>query len=203
MILKIYPKNPDENQIQKVVEILKNGGIAIIPTDSVYGIACSIYSSKAIEKLAGFKGVKPEKAEFSFIFDKIANMAEYTKPISNDTFKILKKNLPGPFTFILESNLKVQKIFSGKKKTIGVRIPNNNITLEIVRQLGNPIINTSVHDEDEILEYTTDPSLIHERYESLVDVVIDGGYGNNEPTAIIDCTGEIAEILRDGVKELL
>ena len=202
MLLKIYPDNPSEKQIRLVTETLRNGGIVIIPTDSVYGIACDITKPRAIERVAQLKGIKPEKADFSFIFKDISGLSEYTKQISNDSFKVMKKNLPGPFTFILNANNKIPKIFKNKKKTLGIRIPDNNIPKAIVQELGNPILSTSVHDDDEILEYTTDPSLIHDRYENLVDIVIDGGYGNNEASTVADCTGEGIEIIREGVEEL-
>ena len=202
MLLKIYPDNPSEREIRFVTEEIENGGVVIIPTDSVYGFACDIKKPRAIEKIARIKGLKPEKADFSFVFYDLSSISEYTKPINNEVFKLLRKNLPGSFTFILNANSKIQKIFKNKKKTLGVRIPDNEIARGIVKELGNPIIISSVHDEDEIIEYTTDPSLIHERYENLVDLVIDGGYGNNEASTIVDCTGAEFEIIREGVKEL-
>lgn len=202
MIVKIHPENPSEKQIEKVVKCLQNGGVIIYPTDGVYAIGCSIYKPKAIEKVARIKNVKLNKANFSIICHDLSNITEYTTPISNTVFKVLKKSLPGPFTFILEANNLIPKTFKQKRKTIGIRIPNNLIPLEIVRVLESPIISTSVYDEDEILEYTTDPELIYERYEKTVDMVIDGGAGNNVPTTVVDCsTGEI-EIVRQGVGEL-
>jgi tRNA threonylcarbamoyl adenosine modification protein (Sua5/YciO/YrdC/YwlC family) len=201
MLLKIYPDNPSEKQLQIVVETLRNGGVVIIPTDSVYAFVCDITKSRAIERIARFKGIKPEKADFSFIFYDLSNISEYVKQISNESFKVMRKNLPGPFTFILHANNKIPKIFHNNKKTLGVRVPDNNIPREIVRLLGNPIMSSSVHDDDEILEYTTDPSLIHERYENQVEMVIDGGYGNNKASAVIDCTGNSIEIIREGFLE--
>jgi len=201
MLIKIYPDKPSEQQLQIVVETLRNGGVAIIPTDSVYAFVCDITKSRAIERIARFKGIKPEKAEFSFLFYDLSNISEYVKQISNESFKVMRKNLPGPFTFILHANNKIPKIFHNNKKTLGVRVPDNNIPREIVRLLGNPILSSSVHDDDEILEYTTDPSLIHERYENQVEIVIDGGYGNNQASAVIDCTGNTIEIIREGFLE--
>jgi len=203
MLFKIYEKDTAYKDILKVVKIIEDGGIVVIPTDSVYAIACDIRKPKAIDKIARLKGVKPEKAEFSFIFSDISSVAEYTKPMPNDIFKLLKKNLPGPFTFILHANNKIPKIFKNNKKTLGVRIPNNGIALQIVEALGSPLIVTSVHDDDNVIEYTTDPSLIYEKYENSVDMVIDAGYGNNKASTVVDCTlGEI-EILREGVEELI
>ncbi len=202
MIIKIYPENPNPKQIAKVIEVIQKGGIVIYPTDSVYGIGCNIYNHKAIEKVARIKGIAPDKTMFSIICDSLSQVSDYTRPINNTTFKLMKKNLPGPFTFILQANNKVPDIFQSNKKTVGIRIPDNPITIEIVKELGNPILNTSVHDDDEIVEYTTDPELIHEKYQDLVDIVIDGGYGQNTPTTIIDCTGDEPLVTREGIGEL-
>lgn len=202
MIIKIYPENPNPKQIAKVIEVLQKGGIVIYPTDSVYGIGCNIYNHKAIEKIAKIKGIAPDKSKFSIICHSLSEVSDYTRPITNQTFKLMKKNLPGPFTFILEANNKVPDIFQSNKKTVGIRIPDNPIVIEIVKELGNPILNTSVHDDDEIIEYTTDPELIHEKYQDLVDIVIDGGYGQNTPTTIVDCTGDEPLIIREGIGDL-
>lgn len=202
MIIKLYPENPNPKQISKIVEILQKGGIIIYPTDSVYGIGCTMHNHKAIEKVARIKGINPEKSNFSIICHSLSQISNYTRPISNVIFKLMKKNLPGPFTFILPANNKVPDIFQSNKKTVGIRIPNNPIALEILRELGNPLLSTSVHDDDEIIEYTTDPELIHEKYEDLVDLVIDGGFGHNIPTTIIDCTSDEPEIIRQGIGEL-
>jgi tRNA threonylcarbamoyl adenosine modification protein (Sua5/YciO/YrdC/YwlC family) len=202
MIIKLYPENPNPKQISKIVEVLQKGGIVIYPTDSVYGIGCNMFSPKAIEKIARIKGISPEKSKFSIICHSLSQISDYTRPINNVTFKLMKKNLPGPFTFILQASNKVPDIFQSHKKTVGIRIPDNPITIEIVKELGNPMLNTSVHDDDEIIEYTTDPELIHEKYEGLVDLVIDGGYGHNIPTTVIDCTGDIPEITRQGIGEI-
>jgi len=202
MLLKIYPDNPNEREVRQVVEQLENGAVIIYPTDTVYAVGCSILKPKAIDKVARLKGTKIEKADFSFIFYDLSQLAEYTKHVSNPVFKLIKRNTPGPFTFILEANSNIPKLFKHKKKTIGIRIPDNNIVREIVKMLGHPIITTSIHDDDEILEYTTDPELIHERYTDQVDIVIDGGYGSNVASAIVDCTSDEVEVLREGIKEL-
>ena len=202
MLLKIYPDNTNDKHINQVVDVLQKGGVIIYPTDTVYGIGCDISNQKAVEKVARIKGVKLEKANFSFICHDLSHLSDFTKNISNDTFKLMKRNLPGAFTFILNANNNVPKLFKNKKKTVGIRIPDNDIIREIVRKLGNPILTTSIKDDDEIVEYTTDPELIHENYKEKVDLVIDGGYGNNEPSTIVDCTSDDAEIIREGLGEL-
>ncbi len=202
MLIKIYPENPNEKAIQQVVEVLKKGGIIIYPTDTVYGMGCDITNSKAIERICKIKGIKPEKANFSFVCYDLRHISDYTKPIDNETYRILKKALPGPFTFIFNANKIVPKLLSSNKKTVGIRVPNNSIARSIVQLLGNPIISTSIHDEDEIIEYSTDPELIHEKYEELVDLVIDGGYGDNQPSTIVDCSEGDFEIIRQGKGDL-
>lgn len=202
MILKIHPETPSERQINKVVECLQDGGIVIYPTDTVYGLGCDIFKSKAIERIARMKGLKPEKANFSFICHDMSQITEYTRPIENNLFKLIKRVLPGPYTFILNANNTVPKYIQSRKKTVGIRIPNHNIPLEIVRQLGYPIMTTSIHDEDDVIEYTTDPELIYEKYRDLVDIVIDGGYGGNLASTILDCTGSEIEIVREGLGSL-
>ena len=189
-------------EIRKIADILRDGGLIIYPTDTVYGLGCDITNQKAVQKVANFKGIRVEKSNFSFICSDFSHLSDFTKPIPNHIFKLIKKNLPGPFTFILEANNAVPKYFKGKKKTVGIRIPDNNIIREIVAELGNPIMSTSIHDEDEILEYTTDPELIHEKYQDIADVVIDGGYGELEASTIIDCTSDEIEIIREGKGEL-
>ncbi|PLX08429.1 MAG: threonylcarbamoyl-AMP synthase [Marinilabiliales bacterium] len=196
--IKLYADNPAERHIQKIVKVLKNGGVIIYPTDTVYGIGCDITKPKAIEKVAQLKGVKVAKANFSFICFDMSHLADYTKPLSNNVFKLMKRNLPGPFTFILEANNNVPKLFKANRKSIGIRIPDNNIIREIVKELGNPILTTSLKADDEIIEYTTDPELIYEDYQNLVDIVIDGGYGGNIASTVIDCTDEEPEIIRMG-----
>jgi tRNA threonylcarbamoyl adenosine modification protein (Sua5/YciO/YrdC/YwlC family) len=195
--IKIYPENPNEKEIAKVVKSLRDGGLVIYPTDTVYGLGCDITNTKALERIAKIKGIKLDKANFSFVCSDLSNISDYIKQIDTATFKILKRALPGPYTFILPGNNSLPKEFK-KKTTVGIRVPDNNIALEIVRQLGNPIVSTSIHDEDEIIEYTTDPELIFEKWQHLVDVVIDGGYGDNEPSTIIDLSEGEPIVIREG-----
>lgn len=195
--IKIYEDNPSEAAIAKVVKVLKEGGLVIYPTDTVYGLGCDITNTKALERVAKIKGVKLEKANFSFICHDLSNLSDYVKQIDTATFKILKRALPGPYTFILPGNNNLPKEFK-KKTTVGIRVPNNSIALEIVRQLGNPIVSTSIRDEDDVIEYTTDPELIFEKWQNLVDIVIDGGYGDNVASTIIDLSGYEPVIVREG-----
>lgn len=199
IFLKLYEENPEQNKLDEILDILRNGGVIIYPTDTVYGIGCSILSRTAIDKLARLKGMKPGKERFSLLFDSLSQISEYAKNIHNPVFKVMKKALPGPFTFILHSSSKLPKLLHSTKKTVGVRVPDHNIPRTIVEQLGVPIITTSIRDEDEIIEYSTDPELIYEKFGNIVDAVIDGGYGNNVPSTIIDCTGEDFEVLREGL----
>ena len=202
MLLKIYPDSPGEKAIQQVADILHKGGVIIYPTDTVYGLGCDITNQKAIEKVARIRNIKPEKANFSFICYDLGNIAAYTRPIDNHCFRVLKKALPGPFTFIFNASHNVPKLLSSNKKTVGIRVPNNNIAREIVRVLGNPILSTSIHDEDDIIEYSTDPELIYEKYRDQVDIVIDGGYGGNVASTVVDCTTGDFEVLREGKGDL-
>ena len=195
--IKIYEDKPNEAAIAKVVRVLQDGGLVIYPTDTVYGLGCDITNTKALERIAKIKGVKLEKANFSFICHDLSNLSDYVKQIDTATFKILKRSLPGPYTFILPGNNNLPKEFK-KKTTVGIRIPDNSIALEIVRQLGNPIVSTSIYDEDEVIEYTTDPELIFEKWQNLVDVVIDGGYGDNIGSTIIDLSGDEPVVVREG-----
>ena len=197
MLVKLFNENPNLREILKIVEVLRKGGLIIYPTDTVYGLGCDITNAKAVEKVARIKGVKVEKNNFSFICSDLSHISDFTKPISSSVFKLMKKNLPGPFTFILEANNNVPKYFKGKK-TVGIRVPDNNIIREIVKELGNPILSTSVHDDDEILEYITDPELIYEKYQEIADLVIDGGYGELVPSTIVDCTSNELVIVREG-----
>jgi tRNA threonylcarbamoyl adenosine modification protein (Sua5/YciO/YrdC/YwlC family) len=198
MLLRIYPENPNAKYIQLVAGCLRSGGVVIYPTDSVYAIGCDIYQAKAVERVAQIKGIKTEKANFSLICQDLSHISDFTRPFSTSVYKAMKKALPGPFTFILNANNQVPRIFQSRKKTVGIRVPDNAIAREIVRELGNPIISTSVYDEDEILEYTTDPELIYEKYKDLVDMVIDGGFGDNEASTVIDCTRDELEVIRQG-----
>lgn len=195
--IKIYEDKPSEAAIKKVVEVLRNGGLVIYPTDTVYGLGCDITNSRALEKIAKIKGIKLEKANFSFVCSDLSNLSDYVKQIDTSTFKILKRALPGPYTFILPGNNDLPKEFR-KKKTVGIRVPDNNIAREIVKLLGNPIVSTSIHDEDEVIEYSTDPELIFEKWNNKVDLVIDGGYGDNVASTIIDLTGYEPEVIREG-----
>lgn len=195
--IRIYEENPNAKEIKKVIEVLKAGGLIIYPTDTVYGLGCDINNIRALERVAQIKGVKLDKANFSFICSDLSNLSDYVKQIDSTTFKILKRALPGPYTFILPGAKTLPHPFK-KKKTVGIRVPNNNIALEIVRQLGRPIISTSIRDEDEIIEYTTDPELILEKWDNLVDLVIDGGYGDNLASTIIDLSEEEPIIVREG-----
>ncbi len=196
-IIKIYEDKPSEAAIKKVFAVLKDGGLVIYPTDTVYGLGCDITNSRALEKLAKIKGIKLEKANFSFVCSSLSNLSDYVKQIDTSTFKILKRALPGPYTFILPGNNDLPKEFR-KKKTVGIRVPDNNIALQIVEMLGNPIVSTSIHDEDEVIEYSTDPELIFEKWNNKVDLVIDGGYGDNVASTIIDLTGYEPEVIREG-----
>lgn len=195
--IKIYPENPNPKAIQKVVEVLKRGGLVIYPTDTVYGLGCDITNIKALERIAQIKGVKLEKSNFSFVCEDLSNLSDYVKQINTSTFKILKRALPGPYTFILPGSKSLPNPFK-KRKTVGIRVPDNSISLALVSALGNPIVSTSIRDEDDILEYTTDPELILEKWDNLVDVVIDGGYGGNEASTIVDLSGDSPEVVREG-----
>lgn len=199
MLIRIYPENPNERELQKVVNILKDGGVIIYPTDTVYGLGCDINNKKAVERVAQIKGIRPEKANLSIICYDLSHITDYAKHIDNRTFKMMKKGLPGPFTFILEASNMIPKIFTAKRKTIGIRIPDHNIPRELVRLLGNPIVTTSIHDDDDIIEYATDPELIHEKFEHMVDCVIDGGYGNQIASTIVDCSGDEPSVVREGL----
>lgn len=201
MLTKIYPENPNEREIQRVVDILKDGGLVIYPTDTVYAIGCDAMNVRAVEKICQIKGINPNKSNLSIICYDMSNISEYAK-VDNQTFKLMKKNLPGPFTFILNTTSELPKIYKNRK-TVGIRIPDNSIIRELVLQLGNPILTTSVKADNEVIEYTTDPELIEEKYRDIVDIVIDGGYGGIEASTVIDCTGEEPEILRKGKGDLI
>ena len=195
--IKIYEDKPSEAAIKKVVDVLRNGGLVIYPTDTVYGLGCDITNSRALEKLAKLKGIKLEKANFFFVCSGLSHLSDYVKQIDTATFKILKRALPGPYTFILPGNNDLPKEFR-KKKTVGIRVPANNIALQIVEFLGNPIVSSSIHDEDDVIEYSTDPELIFEKWQNKVDLIIDGGYGANVASTIIDLTGYEPEVIREG-----
>ncbi len=204
MIVKLYEENPNPKTVNQIVDSLNNGGLVIIPTDTVYGIACSLSNAGAIETLAEIRNKKVKEANFSVMCHDISQIADITKPLSTQVFKLLKKNFPGPFTFILEANNKLTKLLKFSRKNVGIRIPNNNIALEIIRALNEPLVITSVKsDDDDITEYITDPELIHERYEHIVNYVVDGGIGKNEGSTVVDCTKNEPEIIRQGEKEFV
>ena len=195
--IKLYNENPNEKEIAKIVEVLRNGGLIIYPTDTVYGLGCDITNTKALEKIARIKGVKLEKANFSFVCSDLKNLSDYVKQIDSSTFKLLKRALPGAYTFIMQGNNNLPKDFK-KKKTVGIRVPDNLIARTIVERLGNPIVSTSIYDEDDVIEYTTDPELIFEKWQNLVDIVIDGGYGDNTASTVIDLSGDELVVIREG-----
>ena len=196
-LIKIYPENPQESALEKVVRALREGALIIYPTDTVYGIGCYITNNKALEKLAKLKGVKLEKATWSFICADLSNISDYVKQIDTATFKILKRSLPGPYTFVLPGNNNLPKAFN-KRKTVGIRVPDHSIPKKIVEMLGNPIVSTSIYDPDELLEYTTDPELIFEKWAPHVAFVVDGCYGDNVPSTIVDLSGDAPELIRQG-----
>ncbi|MFD2564750.1 L-threonylcarbamoyladenylate synthase [Aquimarina rubra] len=196
-LIKLYNENPNPREVQKVVDCLRDGGLIIYPTDTVYGLGCDITNNRALERVAHIKGVKLAKANFSFICSDLSNLSDYVKQIDNSTFKLLKRTLPGPYTFILPGSNNLPTVFK-KKKTVGIRVPDNNICKIIVETLGNPIVSTSIYDEDEVIEYTTDPELILEKWDKLVDIVIDGGYGDNIASTVIDLTSGEPVLIREG-----
>ena len=195
MLIKLYEQNPNIREIEKIVRILQDGGIVIYPTDTVYAMGCDALNVRAVEKICKLKDINPQKTNLSIICHDLSNISEYAK-VDNATFKLMKKNLPGPFTFILNATNNLPKIYKNRKE-VGIRVPDNNIVRTLVKELGNPILTTSLHDDD-ILEYSTDPELIHEKYEIAVDLVIDGGYGDFEPSTIVNCMAGEVEIIRQG-----
>lgn len=198
MIIRLYPDNPSPRHIETVIKVLRQGGIVIFPTDTIYGMGCSIEHIKTVDRIAKIKGVKKDKSNYSIIINNLSMLSGFAKPVDNHLFRLMKKNLPGPFTFILQANNNVPKLFQSKKKTIGFRIPENKIITTIVEELGHPVLTTSIRDEDSIVEYITDPELIFEKYGDSVDIVINGGYGDNEPSTVVDCTSGKPDIIRQG-----
>lgn len=198
-LLSIHPINPEPRKINRVVEVLQKGGVIVYPTDTIYGIGCDLINKRAVERLCDIEGVKPQKMNLSFICNDLSHIAEYVRNLQTPEFKILKRLLPGPFTFILESNSNVPKILGVNKKTVGIRIPNHRIPLEIVKLLGNPLITSSIKDDDAIKEYTTDPEEIYEDFKHKVDLVINGGLGGNVPSTIVDITSGEAVVTRQGL----
>jgi tRNA threonylcarbamoyl adenosine modification protein (Sua5/YciO/YrdC/YwlC family) len=198
-LIEINPQNPQLNKILEVVDIVKSGGLVVYPTDTVYGVGCDLYHQKAIQRLCQLKNIKANKLDLSFICYDLSDLSQYTKNVSNVVFKVMKKTLPGPYTFILESSNKVPKILDVKKKQVGIRVPDNLITRLLVKELGNPVLNSSIRDEDMILEYSTDPTLIYERFHNQVDVVIDGGIGGNVASTVINAIDDAFEVVRQGL----
>lgn len=202
MLLTIHHQNPDLRKIKIAVDCLQNGGVIIFPTDTIYAMGCSLYQPKAVDRICRIKGVQLSKSNFSLICHDLSNISDFTRPFNRNIFKLLNRSLPGAYTFILNANNKVPDLFKSKKKTIGIRVPENEIALSLIRELAGPIISTSLHDDDEILEYPSDPGLIYEKYEKLVEMVIDGGIGKLIPSTIIDCTSETPMIVREGAGDI-
>jgi tRNA threonylcarbamoyl adenosine modification protein (Sua5/YciO/YrdC/YwlC family) len=198
-LLSIFPDHIEEHKLQAAADALKKGGIVIYPTDTIYAMGCSIEQPQAIERLAKIKGIRVDKAVFSLIIHDFAHLTDYTMPLSNTVFKLMKHSLPGPFTFILQANANITRMMNSRRKTVGVRIPSNPVTLGLVEKLGCPLVSTSLHDDDEILRFPTDPDEIFNMFGDKVDVVINGGYGKNEESTVVDCTGEEPEIIRQGL----
>jgi tRNA threonylcarbamoyl adenosine modification protein (Sua5/YciO/YrdC/YwlC family) len=198
MLLKIHPDNPGERHLKIIIDCLRSGGVIIYPSDTVYGMGCDITKIKAVDRVAQIKGIKREKANFSFVCSDLSQLSGYTRPIPNHTYKVMRRALPGPFTFILNANNEVPHFFQSKKKTVGIRIPDHNVPIRIVEQLGNPIMTTSIHNDDKIIDYQTDPELIYEKFQKLVDIVIDSGHCGLVPSTVVDCTGEEMVIFRQG-----
>jgi tRNA threonylcarbamoyl adenosine modification protein (Sua5/YciO/YrdC/YwlC family) len=203
MLIRLSTENPQAKEIDRIVHCLKNGGIIIYPTDTVYALGCDITQNKAVERICKLKNIKPEKSKFSFVCSDLSHLSEYTKPIPNHIFRIMKKALPGPYAFILEASSEVPKMIKQDRKTVGIRVPDNTIAREIVNALGNPIISTSLHDnDDDILEYFSDPEIIHQQYEDKVDMVVDGGFGNIYASTVLDCSSGEIEVVREGLGSL-
>ncbi|MEB2776476.1 L-threonylcarbamoyladenylate synthase [Algoriphagus sp. D3-2-R+10] len=201
-LIRLYEENPDPDKIRQIAATLRDGGVVIYPTDTVYGMGCDIMNLRAVERICKIKGINPKKHNFSIICADLSNISHFTKVISKPVFKMMKKGFPGPFTFILEASNHVPKILHSKKKTLGIRVPDHNVPRMLVEELGHPILTTSINDEDEVIEYSTDPELIFEKYQHLVDIVIDGGYGQNIASTVLDCTGDEVEVLREGLGKL-
>jgi tRNA threonylcarbamoyl adenosine modification protein (Sua5/YciO/YrdC/YwlC family) len=199
MLLSIHPVSPDLRKIKMVIESLSHGGVIIYPTDTVYGMGCDIYDSGAVERICRIKGIRPEKANLSILCYDFSHLSDFAKPIDTPVYRVMRKALPGPFTFILKANSNVPKLFKSKKKTVGIRIPDNKICRDIVKELGHPIVSTSIHADDEVVDYITDPELIHDKYKDLVDIVIDGGFGGNKPSTVVDCSEGEFVVKRQGL----
>ena len=198
MLLSIHPDNPDPRKVREAVKILQTGGVIVMPTDTVYSFASKLGNSKGFERIARIRGIRPNKAHFSLLCKDLSDLSQYTRPVANEVFKLMKRALPGPFTFILQAGGNVPKLFRSSKKSIGIRIPDNKVALAILGEIGIPLVVSSVHDEDHILEYTTDPELIEEKHGHHVDAVIQGGFGELYASTVIDCTNGIPEVIRKG-----
>ena len=201
-LLRIHPENPPLSKILEVVDVLRRGGVIIYPTDTIYGLGCDLHNVKAVERVCQLKGFDIKKVNLSFICSDLTHISDYARPLSTSTYKVMKKALPGPFTFVLEASNKVPRYSGVKKKTVGIRVPDNQICLMLVKELGNPIVSTSIHDEDDIVEYSTDPELIFEKYRNLVDVVIDGGFGKNVPSTVVEIQDGSYTVLREGAGDI-
>jgi tRNA threonylcarbamoyl adenosine modification protein (Sua5/YciO/YrdC/YwlC family) len=199
LLLEVHPEHPNLHSISKIVECLRNGGVIVYPTDTVYAFGCDIYNNKALERVCQIKGIKMSKANFSFICSSLSHISDYSRNISTPVYKLMRKSLPGPYTFILQATNAVPKLFKSKKKTVGIRVPDNRIALAILEELGNPLLSTSIHRDEDLLSYPTDPEVIHKCYKHVTNITIDGGVGNNEESTVIDCTGEVPEIIREGL----
>lgn len=201
-LIRLYEENPDPDKIRQIAATLRDGGVVIYPTDTVYGMGCDIMNLRAVERICKIKGINPRKHNFSIICADLSNISQFTRVITKPVFKMMKKALPGPFTFILEASNQVPKILHSNKKTLGIRVPDHNVPRMLVEELGHPILTTSINDEDEVIEYSTDPELIFEKYQHLVDIVINGGYGQNVASTVLDCTGDEVVVIREGLGKL-
>ncbi len=199
LLLEVHPDNPDRHSISSIVECLRNGGVIVYPTDTVYAFGCDIYNNKALERVCRIKGIKMSKAQFSFMCSSLSHISDFSRNVSTPVYKLMRKCLPGPYTFILQATSTVPKLFKSKKKTVGIRVPDNRIAMAILEELGNPLLSTSIHRDEDLLTYPTDPEVIYECYKHVTDITIDGGFGNNEESTVIDCTGEVPEIIREGL----
>ena len=199
LLLEVHPDNPDRRSISSIVECLRNGGVIVYPTDTVYAFGCDIYNNKALERVCRIKGIKMSKAQFSFICSSLSHLSDFSRNVSTPVYKLMRKCLPGPYTFILQATSTVPKLFKSKKKTVGIRVPDNRIAMAILEELGNPLLSTSIHRDEDLLTYPTDPEVIYECYKHVTNITIDGGFGNNEESTVIDCTGEVPEIIREGL----
>ena len=202
MLIRIHQDQPDLNKVREVVSILRKDGVIVCPTDTVYSFACVLGSSKGFERIARLKGIRPNKAHFSILCTDLSDLSKYSRPVPNEIFKLMKRALPGPFTFILQSGGNVPKLYRSTKKTIGIRVPDNSVVQSILKEIGKPLVVSSVHDDDEIIEYTTDPELIEERHGHAVDAVVHGGFGELYASTIIDCSSGIPDVVREGIGDI-